>query len=73
MEKAFEGKYRDILIQYLEHQDEEILYTCEKLSREAMEERVSQKKLSIYIARFLNYTEKSCRILSDYHLMYYLK
>lgn len=26
MEKAFEGKYRDILIQYLEHQDEEILY-----------------------------------------------
>lgn len=35
MEKAFEGKYRDILIQYLEHQDEEILYTCEKLSREA--------------------------------------
>ncbi|EPM6687736.1 hypothetical protein ACTO1H_000890, partial [Listeria monocytogenes] len=25
MEKAFEGKYRDILIQYLEHQDEEIL------------------------------------------------
>lgn len=33
MEKAFEGKYRDILIQYLEHQDEEILYTCEKLSR----------------------------------------
>ncbi|HDU1154354.1 TPA: phosphoserine phosphatase, partial [Listeria monocytogenes] len=44
MEKAFEGKYRDILIQYLEHQDEEILYTCEKLSREAMEERVSPEE-----------------------------
>ncbi len=45
MEKAFEGKYRDILIQYLEHQDEEILYTCEKLSREAMEERVSPEEI----------------------------
>lgn len=43
--KSFEGKYRDILIQYLEHQDEEILYTCEKLSREAMEERVSPEEI----------------------------
>lgn len=71
MEKAFEGKYRDILIQYLEHQDEEILYTCEKLSREAMEERVSPEEIVHLHRWFLNYTEKSCRILYDYHLMYY--
>lgn len=72
MEKAFEGKYRDILIQYLEHQDEEILYTCEKLSREAMEERVSPEEI-VHLHRSVleHYTEKSCRILYDYHLMYY--
>lgn len=45
MENTFEVKYREILFQYLEHQDEEILYSCEKLTREAMENQISPEEI----------------------------
>lgn len=45
MENTFETKYREILFQYLEHQDEEILYSCEKLTKEAMEHQISPEEI----------------------------
>ncbi|WP_430536211.1 PP2C family protein-serine/threonine phosphatase [Listeria rocourtiae] len=43
--REFKEKYRDIMLKYLEHQDEEILYSCEKLTREAMEKHVSPEEV----------------------------
>lgn len=43
--KEFKEKYREIILKYLEHQDEEILYSCERLTREAMENRVSPEEV----------------------------
>ncbi|MBC1501572.1 PP2C family protein-serine/threonine phosphatase [Listeria weihenstephanensis] len=41
----FKEKYRDIILGYLESQDEEILYSCEKLTREGMENGVSPEEI----------------------------
>ncbi|EUJ22749.1 PP2C family protein-serine/threonine phosphatase [Listeria grandensis] len=43
--REFKERYRNIILKYLEQQDEEILYSCERLTREAMEKQVSPEEV----------------------------
>ncbi|WP_099223421.1 PP2C family protein-serine/threonine phosphatase [Listeria costaricensis] len=45
MENGFESKYRQILLDYLKHQDEEILYSCDKLTKEALEDMIPPEEI----------------------------
>ncbi|EUJ30768.1 RsbU protein [Listeria floridensis FSL S10-1187] len=73
MNEQFEAKYNEILMNYLEHQDEEILYNCEKLTKEAMENNIPPEEivnihrssLEKYDADMPDYIKKSFDVLLE--------
>ncbi|WP_163652217.1 PP2C family protein-serine/threonine phosphatase [Listeria sp. PSOL-1] len=71
--KNFARKYKKILFEYLKHQDEEILYSCEKLTKEAMEDKIPPEEiinihrsaLEDYDTELSNYVKKSFDVLLE--------
>ncbi len=45
MNERFNEQYKEILFEYLQHQDEEILYSCEKLTKVAMENNIPPEEI----------------------------
>ncbi|EIA19756.1 PP2C family protein-serine/threonine phosphatase [Listeria fleischmannii] len=73
MNERFEEQYREILCEYLKHQDEEILYSCEKLTKEAMEDNIPPEEiinihrsvLEEYDSNLPEYVKKSFDVLLE--------
>ncbi|EUJ19078.1 PP2C family protein-serine/threonine phosphatase [Listeria aquatica] len=73
MNEQFEAKYDEILMDYLEHQDEAILYDCEKLTKEAMDQSIPPEEiinihrsaLEKYDKNMPDYVKKSFDVLLE--------